>query len=314
MASVYSAPKTFVHRLWYDPPPSLALEFTGAGVAACEWTPGAGQVGNFSSEAWPDGTLRPSPVRENMLRPDEVRRAAATVLDRATRRRGGNIALLLPDVAARVSVLTFEQFPGKAEDRLPLIRWRLKKTVPFEIDDAMLSYQRQGRSREGEEIAVAVSPGAIVRQYEAITQSLGFQPGFVSLSSLAMLGLLSEADSAPAGTMLLRAAAGLLTIVLLSPHKLRIFRSTELPAGADAAALDGVVRDAYSSAVYFQDNFGEKISRIFLAGFGERTGELREAVGRELGVQPQNLIAPGARTQDEQYLGIYGIIAEQARE
>jgi len=310
--SVYSAPRNLLRRLWHEPPPSLALEFSAGGVAAAEWVPGAGRMARFAVEALEEGALRPSPVRENIARPDEVQNAVRLALERVTRRRGGNLALLLPDVAARVSVIAFEQFPQKAQERVPLIRWRLKKTVPFEIDDAALAYQRQGTSPQGEELAVAVSPRVVTRQYEALVESLGFNPGFVTLSSMAALGLIATPEHRTTGTMLMRRSTGLLTILLLSPGKLRIFRSTELPAGDEGLTLEEIVGDAYSSAIYFQDNFGEKVERVFLTGFGDRTEELRGLVEKDLGARTQSLVVPGARSEDAQYLGLHGIVAGQA--
>lgn len=314
MAGAYSAPKTLLHRLWREPPPSLALEFTPEGVAAARWTPGAGTVDQFTFESLPEGALRASPVRENLVRPDDVRRVTANALQNVSRRGGGNIALFLPDVAARVSVISFDQLPDKKEEVLPLIRWRLKKTVPFEIDDASLSYQRQGRSREGEEVAVAVVPTVIIRQYEVLAESLGYQPGFVTLSSLAALGLIDPDHGRAGGAMLLRSTGPLMTIVVTSPGRLRIFRSNELPPGADASTLEEIVGDVYGSVVYFQDNYKEAVERIYLAGFGVQTRALQDAIEAEVCVRPQSLLVPGARAEDAKFLGIYGMIAEQAKE
>ena len=309
---VYSAPKTVFHRLWREPPPSLALEFAHEGVAAARWTPGAGAIERFTYEPLPEGALRPSPVRENLARPEEVRRAVMNALHNVSRRPGGNLALFLPDLTARVSVVTFEQLPEKRDDLEPMVRWKLKKTVPFEIDEAALAYQRQGRSGQGEELVVAVVPSSVVRQYEALVEPLGYQPGFVTLSSLAALGLIDSQPGRPAGAMLVRRVGPLLTIVLTSPGRLRIFRSAELPPGG--SPLEEIVTDVYGSAVYFQDNFQEAVERIYLAGFEDQTEALGEVIERELGVRPAGLLLPGLRSADAKFLGIYGMVAEQAKE
>jgi type IV pilus assembly protein PilM len=312
MVSVYSAPKTIFHRLWNEPPPSLALEFTPEGLAAARWRPGAGALERFSFEPLAEGALRPSPVRENLARPEEVRRAAAAALQNVVRRPGGRLALFLPDLAARVSTITFEQLPDKHDEVLPLIRWRLKKTVPFEIEEASVAYHRQGRGEEGEEVLVSVALTSIVRQYEATVESLGYEPGFATLSSLAALGLVDSQPGRAAGTMLLRSTGSLMTILLTSPGRLRVFRASELPPGGNS--LEEIVSDAYGSAVYYQDNYKETVERIYLAGFGQQTAALQEAIERELGVRPGGLLLPGMRSADAKFLGIYGMVAEQAKE
>jgi type IV pilus assembly protein PilM len=313
MASVYSAPKNVFRRLWYEPPPSLGVEFSAAGIAAAQWAPGAGVMEQFDIEPLPEGALRASPVRENVAQHEEVQRVLRQVLERVTHRHGGNIALLLPDAAARVSVVNFEQLPQSPHERLPLIRWRLKKTVPFEIDDAALAYHRQGASAQGEELAIAVSPLPIIRQYEALVESLGFDAGFVTLSSLAALGLVSPAEQHGAGVMLIRGLGGLLTILVVSPAKIRVFRATELPVDERGNFLiEEIARHAYSSTVYYADNFQEKVERVFLADFGEQSEELRGALEGELGVPAQLLAVPGARAQGQQFLGLHGMVAAQA--
>ncbi len=314
MASVYSAPRSLFHKLWYEPPPSLAVEFSAGGVAAARWTPGLGTVDRFTSEALPEGALRPSPVRENIVQPDQVRQALAAALGRVSRKSGGRLAVFLPDVAARVFVIPIDQLPVSPEDARSLIRWRLRKTVPFEIEDALLDYQRQGDSRQGQEVVVAAAPRAVARQYEAALESLGCEPTFITLSSLAALGLIPQSESRRSATMLLRGAGRLLTIIVTTMGRLGVFRSTELPAGEETRPVEETVADVYTSAVFFQDNYGGVVERIFLAGFGAQTRELQESVERELNVRPQPLLVPGARGEEVQFLGCYGMIAEQAKE
>ncbi len=314
--SAYSAPRTLFHRLWFEPPPAVGIEFCSEAVGVARWEPGQGMIDQLTTEPLPEGALRASPVRENFQRFDDVRRAVAAALGRLGRKPGGNVAVFLPDVSARVTVLDFDSLPEKMDDALPLIRWRLKKAVPFEIDDASVAFQRQRHrapSDGAQEVVVAAAPSAVVRQYEAIVESLGYRPRFVTVSSLAALGLLEQTDHPHSGTMLLRASGRLLTVVVTSGGALRMFRATELP-GEEVHSVEEVVSDAYGSGVYFEDNFGGRIERIHLAGFGRRTSEICDAAERELGMRPQPLIVPGARAEEAVFLGIHGMVVEQARD
>jgi len=96
--------------------------------------------------------------------------------------------------------------------------------------------------------------------------------------------------------------------------RLRIFRATELPPGEEVHSLEEVVADIYGSAVYFQDTCKQGVERVYLAGFGERTPDLEQALSRELDLRPQALLVPGTRARDAKFLGIYGMVAEQAKE
>lgn len=313
MSSVYSAPRTLLHRLWYEPPPSTAVEFTATSVAAARWTPGEGRVEQLAVETLPEGAFHPSPVRENLVRPEDVRRAVGHALGQLGRRAsGGNIAIFLPDLAARVSVLDFDKLPDKREEVLPLIRWRLKKAVPFEVDDAAVAWQSQGPAAGTQEVLIAAAPLAVVRQYEAVLESLGYSPRFVTASSLAALGLIEQDVTSQHGTMLLRSSGRLLTIIVTSEGRLRMFRATEFP-GDEAMSVEEIVSEVYGSSVYFQDHYGGTISRVFVAGFGENTAAVMQATEREVDVRPQPLLLPGMRGEETEFLGIYGMVVEQAK-
>jgi len=86
----------------------------------------------------------------------------------------------------RLAVLDFESLPTKEEERLALIKFRMRKTLPFDVDEAALSYHIQA----GNKVIAAVSPIEIVARYEAPFRAAGIHPGFVTSSSLALLELL----------------------------------------------------------------------------------------------------------------------------
>src|SRR5574342_139300 len=57
------------------------------------------------------------------------------------------VAPVLPNQVVRVFILHFETFPRRADEAEPLLRWRLKKSVPFDVEEAVVSYMTQ-ESRE----------------------------------------------------------------------------------------------------------------------------------------------------------------------
>ena len=99
--------------------------------------------------------------------------------------------MILPDYCARVAVLDFDTFPSDLEEQQALVRFRLKKSVPFEVDTAVVSYVEQPRSGAKVEVLAAVMSSDIVVQYEAPFRAAGFHPGLVTTSSLAALNLLA---------------------------------------------------------------------------------------------------------------------------
>ncbi len=141
----------------------------------------------------PVGAVAASPINDNVGMPEELAAAVAALVPEANLRKRRNAMVILPDFSARISVLEFDSFPDKAEDQEALVRFRLKKSVPFDIETAALSYWRQAdAARKKQELVVAVTPLEILARYEAPFRARGIQPGFVTISPLAALELVSS--------------------------------------------------------------------------------------------------------------------------
>src|SRR5712672_1329677 len=134
-----------IKSLVQDPPPAYLFEMSEAGIAFAHH----GQTG-FQPLA-PD-TIIPSPVEDNLKRPDLASAAIEKVAPLNGARKGKRrpAALILPDYAARVTVLDFDSLPSDEEEQLPLVRFRVKKTIPFDIDSAALSYYVQPQQAKGQ--------------------------------------------------------------------------------------------------------------------------------------------------------------------
>ena len=191
--------------------------------------------------------------------------------------RRPEVALLLPDQVVRVFLLHFETFPRRAEDAIPLLRWRLKKSVPFEMDETIVSYMPQplapGNSG-GASVLAAVARQKVVRQYEEIVEGMGLRAGVALSSTLASLALL--ADSRP--TLVVRLAGRTLTTVIVRGEALCVYRCTDVPQELAALNAAAVLEEIYPAVAFFQDSWRENIAEIRLAGFTARFDEFRRAV------------------------------------
>ena len=61
------------------------------------------------------GTLSVSPLKENVLDPDEFVMAVRSLSGTQATRKRRDVALILPDFSARISVLDFDSFPKDAQ-------------------------------------------------------------------------------------------------------------------------------------------------------------------------------------------------------
>ena len=74
-------------------------------------------------------------------------------------------------------LLDFDSLPPKLADALPILRFRLRKLVPFEVEDAAVSYQAMPGKTGVVRVIVAVSPAAVLAEYEAAVYEAGYEPG-----------------------------------------------------------------------------------------------------------------------------------------
>src|ERR1700738_3827722 len=132
------------------PHPQLAMEISHDRVAAARWTRG-NSLDAYAVEALPPGALTPSAVEPNVGNPAALKSAMAGVLSRL-RAKDENVALLLPDPVIRVFVQHFDEFPRAAQEAEPMLRWKLKKGVPFEAAETLISYMRQSPREDGVDI------------------------------------------------------------------------------------------------------------------------------------------------------------------
>jgi type IV pilus assembly protein PilM len=170
-------------RLIKDPPPEHAFEISEAGISYARGT-------STSFQAFEPGTIVVSPSADNILRPEMVASMIGAMAPANGVKKRRPAALILPDYAARVTVLDFDSFPTVAAEQLPLVKFRIKKTIPFDIESAAVSYfvQPTSGSKKVEVLAVTMAFD-IVARYEALFRAAGFHPGAVTTSSLAALNL-----------------------------------------------------------------------------------------------------------------------------
>ena len=109
------------------------------------------------------------------------------------------MTLVVPDSAVRVLFLDFDQLPTKAAEALPVVRFRLKKLLPFDADDAMVSYQVMSSEKGTIKLLAVAMPKAVLEEYEAVVLAAGYLPGAVLPSTLAALAGLDESAVARAG-------------------------------------------------------------------------------------------------------------------
>ena len=282
------------------PHPPLAIEISQDRVAAARWTR-TGGLDSYAIEALPNGALMPSAVESNIVDAGAVRSAIAGLVSRL-HAKDEDVALLVPDPVIRVFVQHFEQFPRSPQEAEPMLRWKLKKSVPFEADETVISYMRQAPREDGVDVVTALARLRIVREYEALAEGVGLNPGVVTSSSLAAITLLDDRQP----TLLARVSGLALTTAIVREGVLCGYRCTELPAQNVELTPQMLLEEIFPVAAYYQDTWREGIQSVRVAGLGHRlpdfVGPLEEEFKCEVRSLLHTAVSEGRVSEDVQAL------------
>ena len=215
----------------------MAVEVRPEGVYAASANDAAGLLAQIASATLPAGAVVPSLRVGNIVDRIAVIAALKKVLSSIQPGKGRDVTLVVPDTAVRVLLLDFDEMPSKAEDALPVLRFRLAKLLPFNPELAQVSYQVMSRHAMVLQVLVVAIPNEVLAEYESVVREAGFEPGAVLPSTLAIAAALDEAGTA--ASLLVNGSEFAVTTAILRRGELLLHRTLELKSQpmAEAAAL-----------------------------------------------------------------------------
>jgi type IV pilus assembly protein PilM len=258
-----------------SPPPDAAVEIAAdrVSVAVAAERGGGLVVQSYAVEPLPAGAVVASLTSSNIHNRAAVVSALRSALNRAgTRPR--RVALVIPDLSAKVSLVRFDTLPARREDLDQLVRWQIKKASPFPLEEALVTATPAARGADGSaEFLVVTARRDVVAEYEAVCDELKIYPGLVDLATLSVVNLfLGGADVPDSDWLVVHLRPDYTSIVIMRGEHVIFFRNR--PEGDDASIADLV----HQTAMYYQDRLsGDRFSRVFLGGSGRVTGAVESA-------------------------------------
>ncbi|HTC91914.1 MAG TPA: hypothetical protein VK699_00495 [Terriglobales bacterium] len=246
-------------RLQKTARPMLACEICSDRVIAARANDGGEFVEIHTSRALPAGVVTPSLTGNNINDPGLLSAVLSDALG-ALSGRFRDVVAVLPDPAVRVVLLDFDALPDSQEEAVSILRFRLRKSLPFDVEKAVISYHAYPSS-EGLKVVAAVALASLVEEYESVFAKAGYASGVVIPSSLASLGVVDA--SRP--TLVIKTSDSMTTLAIVDAQTLRLFRSLD---HAVSGSMDPgrLVEDIHPSMVFFQDNFGSEVERVLVGG------------------------------------------------
>ena len=269
--------------------PRLAVEVRAEGVVAARAEDAVALLTAVARADLAEGAVAPGLKVGNIGDKGAVVSAVRRALDAVAgtgRERSRDVTVVVPDSAARVLFVDFDQLPSKAAEALPLVRFRLKKLLPFDADDAMVSYQVMSSEKDSVKLLAVAMPKAVLEEYESVVLAAGYLPGAVLPSTLAALAGL---DETPSAVLVVNAGAGAVTTAIVEAGTLLLHRSVDMSGVNSPAAVTTIVPlvDRESSAQEWaqQEALGPGGWDRFEAEAAMQTSVTETAVVREIGVR-----------------------------
>lgn len=247
--------------------PATAIEIAASRVTVVGLTkgPDGPVVHGWASEPLPPGAVTPALTSPNIVDMGVVTAALQRAIARANV-RVRRVALVIPDLAAKVSLVPFETVPDRAEDLRELITWQVRKAAPFRIEDAQLAYVPGAPHGErGRTFVVTLARRDIVRQYEEACTAAGAHAGVVDIASFNLINAVLAGSAVENDWLLVNTTPQSQTLAIMRGETLMFFRSRPVEGAGDGEdALPDLI---HQTAMYYEDRLGGAgFSRVVLAG------------------------------------------------
>lgn len=264
--------------------PTVAIEVTSrrVTVAAVAGRGRGAVVTHAATVPLPDGLVAPSLAGTNISSRADLAAAVRRALDQAGLRSARRAALIVPDSVARLSLVELEQLPARTSELDRILRWQLRKSLPFPVGEARLSQFVAHTSPGRTTLAVVLARADVLAEYEAAADTLGIHAGIVDLASLNVANAVLTAGPVAGDSLLVSLAPDATTLLLLRGSDLMFYRHR---AGASEESVGALV---HQTAMFHVDRLGgTKFDRVLLAGGDAHpadVGRFRAEMEQRLGV------------------------------
>lgn len=282
---------SWLRRKLYDPePPLVAVEVRTRSVGVVRMARESGRrvLGAAAFMDLPEGCVKLSMTQPNITDPETFKQALRAVLERAGVLDGGRTALILPDPVARVALVPAAEVKGNRAQVDELVRFRLRKAVPFEVREAQVA-TAAGGARVGDPLVVGAIFRPVLDGYEAPCRAVGLEPGLVEISGLAMLTA-AFARRPAADRLLVNWDEGYVSLILARNEWPILVRTLTSEA---ASSPDDIAREAGNTVLYYRDRLGGPgLADVLVRSAAVLPSEALELLGRALEQEPK-VVDPG---------------------
>ena len=239
----------------------------------------------FSVVSFPPDTLRFSMRDETICNQDAfvagIRDTYLKLLTKTSR-----VSVSLPDGLGRVILLDLDTRFKSRDEGADIIRWKMKKNFPFDVNELHLDYQIV-QEKESGEISALVSLVArkIILQFEDCLASAGLQANCIDFTTFNICRLFSSRLEIADNAVLLVNYDSTLSVLIFNNGLLQFFRSKELPG--DPGSANRIYREINSSLQFYKDRHpGFPLNEVLCVDVNGDAGTFRSVAAEVTGIEP----------------------------
>lgn len=242
---------------------------------------------DLDPETFSDGLLG-GPAREQQSFREQVRtfvRRLPVPVEQAS--------LVLPDTWLRIIFTEAPELPRRMRDREEILRWKLKRLVPFRVEDlriAALPVTPFPDQEEPQRLLLGFGIEILLAQLEGAFRSAGVELGRITNATLATLASLEHGVAPEDLAALVMVQEDAYTLTWFRAGEPLIYRYKALGELADGALAGAVRRDLRMTASFVARSFPDlTLARTFLAAAPEDEDRWAGWIYEELEAAPEPL-------------------------
>lgn len=216
----------------------------------------------FASVSLSKDTIKYSLREPNIIEPERFSDALRETVNQIDHRKK-RISVSLPDSAGRVLLLDLESHFKSKSEGADLIRWKLKKSFPFPVQEVHLDYLVVEEKTSGEvSVLVSCISSTVLHQYEELMVMAGLEPYQIDFSSFNLFHLFSPRVMLGERNVFISWFENTLSLFIFVSGKLVFFRTKELLG--ERMDMNRVFREINSSLLVFRDKMpGTSLQEVY---------------------------------------------------
>jgi type IV pilus assembly protein PilM len=182
-----------------------------------------------------------------------------------------------------VVLLDLEARFKNREEGLDIIRWKLKKSFPFDLSTVQIDYQILAERENGTvSLLVSLIARPVVAQYEELLMEAGLEARFIDFTSFNLYRLFAPRLEMSDNGAFVSIFRGALTVLIFFGGVLSFYRTKETVGEAH-----NLYHEVNSSLLVYRDRFpGQTVGEVFCMAGPAEAEDFRAVVAEASGLEP----------------------------